>query len=95
MRENRYDLFLDLDPPVCKALGEVLRVLKPMLTGLLGAGAELFELSAFERYVGRTPRRRLAAASAPRSLALCETNAGAAKAARSRAASAGHSLLFG
>ena len=34
-------------------------------------------------------------ASSPRSLALRATNAGAAKAARSRAASAGHSLLFG
>lgn len=46
MRENRYDLYLDLDGPVRAALDEALKPLRPVLGATLGADAELFELAA-------------------------------------------------
>jgi len=46
MRDNRYDLYLDLDPPVRQAFEEALTSLKPVLAGSLGEDAELFELAA-------------------------------------------------
>ena len=46
MRENRYDLLLDLDPPVKAAVDEALKPLMPVVAGALGADAELFELAA-------------------------------------------------
>ena len=46
MRDNRYDLLLDLDAPVRKALDEVLAPLRPVLEGSVGPEAELFELAA-------------------------------------------------
>lgn len=46
MRENRYDLKLNLDPPVRAALGEAMKPLKPLFEGVLGKDAELFELAA-------------------------------------------------
>lgn len=46
MRDNRYDLLLDLDPPVRDALREVLGAVKPVMAGVLGEDAELFELAA-------------------------------------------------
>ncbi len=46
MRENRYDLLLDLDVPVVAAVAEALTSLKPVMAGALGADAELFELAA-------------------------------------------------
>lgn len=46
MRENRYDLYLDLDPPVKDALQEALAAMAPTLAGALGPDAELFELAA-------------------------------------------------
>jgi ectoine hydroxylase-related dioxygenase (phytanoyl-CoA dioxygenase family) len=46
MRENRYDMLLDLDPPVQAALQEALTAVAPTLAGALGPDAELFELAA-------------------------------------------------
>jgi len=46
MRENRYDLLLDLTPPVQKAADEVLISLKRPFACVLGEDAELFELAA-------------------------------------------------
>ena len=46
MKDNRWDMYLDLEPPVRKALQEVLAPLKPILSQSLGEDAELFELSA-------------------------------------------------
>jgi len=46
MRENRYDLKLDLDPAVRAALSEALPSLTPLISGALGDDAELFELAA-------------------------------------------------
>ena len=47
MKENRYDLYLDVaDESVRRALGEVLKPLKPVWSESLGADAELFELAA-------------------------------------------------
>jgi len=46
MRDNRYDLYLDIDPPVRQALKEVLTPLKPVISDALGSDAELFELGA-------------------------------------------------
>jgi len=46
MRENRFDLKLDLDPAVCTALDEALQPLRPIMSSLLGKEAELFELAA-------------------------------------------------
>mgnify|MGYP002630731003 CR=1 FL=1 len=46
MKENRYDLYLDLEPPVREALSELLEPLRPALSAKLGEDAELFELSA-------------------------------------------------
>jgi ectoine hydroxylase-related dioxygenase (phytanoyl-CoA dioxygenase family) len=46
MRENRYDLLLDLAPAVQTAAHEVLSSLKPTFASVLGEDAELFELAA-------------------------------------------------
>ena len=46
MKDNRYDLYLDLEPPVQQALNEVLGKLQPLFAEVLGEDAELFELSA-------------------------------------------------
>lgn len=45
-RENRFDLKLDLKPPVQAALTEALQPLQPALSRVLGEEAELFELAA-------------------------------------------------
>ena len=45
-RENRFDLKLDLDPPVREALNEAIESIKPVFAGTLGEDAELFELAA-------------------------------------------------
>ena len=46
MRENRYDMMLDLAPPVRAAFREALTGLKPVLAERLGEDAELFEMAA-------------------------------------------------
>ena len=46
MRTNRYDLKLELAPPVVAALGEALPSVAPLLADALGEDAELFELAA-------------------------------------------------
>jgi len=46
MRENRFDLLLDLDAPVRQALSEALEPLKKVVGGTLGEDAELYELAA-------------------------------------------------
>jgi hypothetical protein len=46
MKERRYDLLLDLSPPVRAALDEALASLRPLIGGTLGPDAELFELAA-------------------------------------------------
>lgn len=45
MRENRWDLMLDLDPPVRAAVKEIMEPLTPVFGGLLGPDAELFEMA--------------------------------------------------
>ena len=45
-RDNRFDLKLDLDPPVREALNEAIESIKPVFAGTLGEDAELFELAA-------------------------------------------------
>ena len=45
-RTKRFDLKLDLDPPVQEALAEALVPLTPLVAAKLGEDAELFELSA-------------------------------------------------
>jgi len=46
MRENRYDLLLELDPPVRQAVDEMMGRMQPFLSEALGEDAELFELAA-------------------------------------------------